>query len=33
MPVVDREIERIIAQTNAEDLRLLLYTDQKISSI
>jgi Putative inner membrane protein (DUF1819) len=33
MPVVDREIERIIAQTDAEDLKLLLYTDQKISSI
>ena len=33
MPILDREIERIVAQTNAEDLKLLLYTEQKISSI
>lgn len=33
MPIVELEIERIIAQTNLEDLKLLLYTDQKIATI
>lgn len=33
IPVVEREIERIIAQKNVEDLKLLLYTEQKIASI
>ena len=30
VPIVDRKLEQIIAETDSNDLRLILYTDQKI---
>jgi hypothetical protein len=33
MPVVEREIERIIVQSNPKDLKILLYTEQKIANL
>lgn len=33
MPVVEKEIERIIVQSNPKDLKILLYTEQKIANL
>jgi hypothetical protein len=30
VPIVDRKLEQIIAETDPSDLKLILYTDQKI---
>jgi hypothetical protein len=30
VPIVDRKLEKVIAETDPNDLKLLLYTDQKI---
>ena len=30
VPIVDRKLEQIIAETDSNDLKLILYTDQKI---
>lgn len=33
IPIVDRSVEKAVAEVNPEDLKILLYTDQKILSL